>query len=56
VEVLRLLAEHHTDREIAEALFLSPRTVGWHVAHLLAKLGVASRRAAAAVAVRDGLV
>jgi non-specific serine/threonine protein kinase len=55
VEVLRLLAEGRSDREIAAALFLSPRTVGWHVTHLLDKLGVESRTAAAAYALRHGL-
>ena len=55
-EVLRLLAEGLSDREIAAALFLSPRTVGWHVTHLLAKLDVESRAAAAAAAIRRGLV
>jgi DNA-binding NarL/FixJ family response regulator len=55
-DVLRLLAEGRTDREIAAALFVSPRTVGWHVTHLLAKLGVESRTAAAALALRRGLV
>lgn len=48
MEVLRLMARWHTDREIAAMLFLSPRTVGGHVTHILAKLGVSSRRAAAA--------
>ncbi len=56
LEVLRLLVEGRTDREIAESLFLSPRTVGWHVAAILAKLGVASRRRAAALAIERGLV
>jgi len=55
-DVLRLLAEGLSDREIAAALFLSPRTVGWHVTHLLAKLDVQSRAAAAAAAIRRGLV
>jgi predicted ATPase/DNA-binding CsgD family transcriptional regulator len=54
-EVLRLLAEGRTDREIAEGLFISPRTVQGHVANLLAKLGLDSRTAAAAYAVRHGL-
>ena len=45
-EVLRLLAEGYTDREIAEALTLSPRTVETHVSSLLRKLGVANRREA----------
>jgi predicted ATPase/DNA-binding CsgD family transcriptional regulator len=56
LEVLRLLAEGRTDREIAEVLFLSPRTVAKHVASILAALGVPSRAAAAAHAVRHGLV
>jgi predicted ATPase/DNA-binding CsgD family transcriptional regulator len=46
-EVLRLLARWMTDREIADALFISHRTVNAHVASILAKLGVASRREAA---------
>ncbi len=55
-DVLQLLAEARTDREIAEALFLSPRTVNWHVRGILAKLGAASRREAVARARADGLV
>jgi predicted ATPase/DNA-binding CsgD family transcriptional regulator len=54
-EVLRLLAQGLTDRGIAEALFISPRTVSGHVANLLAKLGLDSRTAASAFAVRHGL-
>jgi DNA-binding CsgD family transcriptional regulator len=46
-DVLRLVVAGQTDREIAETLFLSPRTVNTHVAHILAKLDVATRRAAA---------
>ena len=46
VEVLRLLAERRTDGEIAEALFISPKTAGYHVGNILAKLGVANRRQA----------
>jgi DNA-binding CsgD family transcriptional regulator len=55
VEVLRLLTRHQTDKEIAEALFLSPRTVGTHVANIFIKLEVANRREAAAAAVNLGL-
>ena len=43
VEVARLLAGGHTNREIAEILFLSPRTVEQHAARVLRKLGVSSR-------------
>ena len=54
-EVLALLAEGRTDREIGEALFVSRHTARNHVANILAKLGVSSRSAAAAHAVRHGL-
>lgn len=47
-EVLRLLAIRYSDREIAEALFISYRTVTTHVTNILNKLGVDSRRQAAA--------
>lgn len=55
-EILALLCERLTNPEIAERLFISPRTAGTHVANLLAKLGVANRREAAALAVQHGLV
>jgi len=55
MEVLRLVARHYTDKEIAEALFISPYTVSTHVKHVLTKLGAASRREAAALAVQHGL-
>ncbi|MGD9483495.1 AAA family ATPase [Streptomyces sp. TRM70308] len=42
-EVARLVALGHTNREIAEVLFLSPRTIEQHVAKVLRKLGVTSR-------------
>jgi DNA-binding CsgD family transcriptional regulator len=56
VEVLRLLAQRRTDKEIAEALFLGARTVQSHVAHILNKLGVANRREAATRADHLGLL
>jgi predicted ATPase/DNA-binding CsgD family transcriptional regulator len=56
LDVLRLLAEGRSDREIAEALFIGVRTVQTHVANLFGKLGVNARAEAAAVAVRRGLV
>jgi predicted ATPase/DNA-binding CsgD family transcriptional regulator len=55
-EVLRLLAEGRTDRDIAEALFIGPRTVSWHVSAILNKLGVTTRREAATKARADGLL
>ncbi len=42
-EVLQLLAEGHSDRQIAEALSISPHTAGHHVSSILAKLGVPTR-------------
>jgi DNA-binding CsgD family transcriptional regulator len=56
VEVLALLAQGLSDAEIAARLSLSVKTVGHHVSALLAKLGVASRRQAAAAARRLGVV
>jgi DNA-binding CsgD family transcriptional regulator len=55
-EVLGLLAQRRTDKEIAEALFISPRTVMGHATSIFNKLGVANRREAAAVAARHGLI
>ncbi len=55
-EILRLLADGLSDREIAEGLSISPRTVNGHVTNLLGKLGVESRTAAATLAVRRGWV
>jgi predicted ATPase/DNA-binding CsgD family transcriptional regulator/Tfp pilus assembly protein PilF len=55
-ETLALLTERLTDPEIAERLFISPRTASVHVANILGKLGAANRREAAAIAVRNGLV
>jgi len=46
-EVLRFLAEGRTDREIAQALMISPRTVETHVGTILHKLGARSRAEAA---------
>jgi len=50
IEVLGLLGRGMTDKEIAAALFISPYTASTHVKHLLTKLDVANRRAAALVA------
>jgi DNA-binding NarL/FixJ family response regulator len=44
-----------SDREIGEVLFVGTRTVNYHVANLLAKLGLDSRVAPTAIAVRHGL-
>lgn len=55
-EVLRLLADGLTNRQIAERLVVSEHTVHRHVTNILRKLGLPSRTAAAAHAVRAGLL
>ncbi|WP_400995340.1 alpha/beta fold hydrolase [Agromyces sp. GXQ0307] len=55
-EVLRLVARGETDAEIAAHLVLSVHTVHRHVANIRARLGVPSRAAAAAWAMRSGLI
>jgi DNA-binding CsgD family transcriptional regulator len=54
-EVLALVAEGRTNRQIGETLFITPKTAGVHVSRILAKLGVTGRGEAAAVAHRLGL-
>jgi DNA-binding NarL/FixJ family response regulator len=54
-EVLALVAAGRSNREIAETLVLSPKTVARHLSNIFAKLGVASRTQAAAFAYEHGL-
>ena len=54
-EVLALVAQGRTNREIGERLFISQKTVGVHVGNILAKLEVSGRVEAAAVAIRLGM-
>jgi DNA-binding CsgD family transcriptional regulator/tetratricopeptide (TPR) repeat protein len=54
-EVLALVAQGRTNREIGERLFISQKTVGVHVGNILSKLAVSGRVEAAAVAIRLGL-
>ncbi len=56
MEILRLLAAGQANPAIAQALFISTRTVENHVAHVLAKLGVTTRADAVETAVAAGLV
>ena len=55
VEVLRLVAAGRSNKDIASALFISENTVARHVQNIFAKLGVASRSAATAAALKQGL-
>jgi DNA-binding CsgD family transcriptional regulator/tetratricopeptide (TPR) repeat protein len=56
LEVLALVAEGRSNRQVADTLFISPKTASVHVSNILAKLGVASRVEAAAIAHRLGLL
>ena len=56
LEILHLLATGITDPEIADALFISVRTVEHHVASVFRKFGVRTRAAATATAIAAGLV
>ncbi|HEX5505319.1 MAG TPA: response regulator transcription factor, partial [Thermomicrobiales bacterium] len=55
VEVLRLVATGMRDAEIAERLYLSPRTVSTHLTSIYNKLGISSRAAATRFALEHGL-
>ena len=54
--MLQLLAARRTDKEIADALVISPRTVSSHIDHLGDKLGVRGRRAIVEAARAQGFL
>jgi HD-GYP domain-containing protein (c-di-GMP phosphodiesterase class II)/DNA-binding CsgD family transcriptional regulator len=56
VDVLRLIARGRTNRQAADDLYISPKTVGRHVEHIYTKLGVTSRAAAAVFAMEHRLL
>ena len=56
VEILQLLAFGHTNRDIADRLFISPDTVKTHLEHIYEKLGASDRTAAVAEALRRRLI
>jgi HD-GYP domain-containing protein (c-di-GMP phosphodiesterase class II)/DNA-binding CsgD family transcriptional regulator len=56
VEVLRLIARGRSNRDVAEQLYLSAKTVGRHVENIYAKIGVSSRAAAAVFAMQHRLL
>ncbi|CAN5517911.1 LuxR C-terminal-related transcriptional regulator [soil metagenome] len=55
VEVLALVAQGHTNRQIADRLVISERTVASHLSHMFTKLNLSSRSAATAYAYENGL-
>ena len=55
-EVLVLVAEGRSNKDIARHLLISERTARSHVSHLLTKMGLTSRTQAALLAVKEGLV
>ncbi|MEA2467833.1 MAG: hypothetical protein QOJ57_1959 [Thermoleophilaceae bacterium] len=56
VEVLRLIARGRSNRQAAEELGLSPKTVGHHVQHVYTKIGVSTRAGAAVFAMQNDLL
>ena len=56
VEVLGLVARGHTNRQIAQQLMVTPKTVSNHVEHIYTKIGVSSRAAATLYATQHGLM
>ena len=56
VEVLRLVSRGFTNKEVAQRLDISARTVGHHLAHTYEKIGVTTRAAAAMFAMKNGIV
>lgn len=55
-EIVRLVAQGQTDKEVAAQLFISPRTVDRHLRNIFVKLNISSRTALGAYAVRAGLL
>lgn len=56
VQVLRLMAQGLSNREMSSALGITPKTVGHHVQHIYDKLGLSTRAAAAVFALEQGLL
>jgi DNA-binding CsgD family transcriptional regulator len=48
LRVARLVAQGNTNNEVAQSLFVTPKTVDTHLSHIYSKLGISSRRALAA--------
>ena len=56
VEVLRLIARGHANKQVASQLGISPKTVGRHIEHIYAKAGVSTRAGATLFAMEQGLL
>ncbi|WP_224497154.1 LuxR C-terminal-related transcriptional regulator [Bradyrhizobium septentrionale] len=56
IQILHLVTSGASNPNIAEQLFVSPRTVSTHIEHILAKMGCDSRTRLAALAVSEGLL
>lgn len=56
MEVVQLLAEGLSNKEIARALSVSPRTINFHLDNIYAKMGVRSRTETAVYALRQGWI
>jgi len=56
VDVLRLIARGHPNKEVAATLGISPKTVGHHIEHIYTKAGVTTRAAATLFAMEHGLL
>ena len=56
VEVLRLLSRGLSNKEIAQQLVITPKTVGNHVEHIYAKIGARTRAGASLFAMQHGLL
>jgi DNA-binding CsgD family transcriptional regulator len=56
IQVLHLVADGASNPQIAQQLFVSPRTISAHMEHILAKMGCSSRTKLAAMAISEGLL
>ncbi len=56
IEVLALVARGMSNKEIAQRLFISPKTAGNHVEHIYVKIGASNRAAASLFAMQHGLL
>ncbi len=56
IEVLTLVAQGLSNKQIAERLVISPKTASNHIEHIYAKIGAGNRAAASLFAVQNGLV